>query len=260
MKNLVVVRAGNASLHPLWLLRDPDRNWHLHISYYGDRRDPYPLDENTTISWDPGQKWIGVSSCLRENPKLLEYDQIAFPDDDLKFSTGNWSQLFNFSKNIGAMMAQPSLDHRSFYGHDVTLRRSWLDYRIVNFIELMCPIFSGKFLSDIRGNFEENKSSLGIDYIWSQAVINLGGTMAISDQCSVLHTRAIGKGAQYDGLNPAEEMHQLLEKHNIVAWKGRSIEAYVGGKRVNSYIANRKEFMPRVYGRMKRFMNLDLIG
>ncbi len=259
---LIVVRAGDSSLHPAWLKSEPNRQWHLHISYYGRRADPYELPPQVSLSRDVGQKWIGLLSCLKENPELLNYKYIAFPDDDLKMATGSWDGIFDTAETSNADICQPSLDHRSFYWHDVTLNRKWLDYREVDFIELMSPVFKVNFLHKIMPFFDENKSSLGLDYLWSHIANLENRKMVITDKSVVLHTREIGKGSQYNGLNPADEMKKLYLKYNIYPRRGKSILAYKNNKVffMPNFALNRKEISPRLFKLMKKFMRLEVVG
>lgn len=261
-ERLIIVRAGDSSLHPIWLKAEPNRRWHLHISYFGRRTDPYDLPPGVTLTHDVGPKWIGLSACLKQNPELLNYKYISMPDDDLKVTVGSWDQIFDMFEATNAGLAQPSLDHRSYYWHDVTLRRTWADYREVNFIELMTPIFTKVFLEQVKGIFEENRTSVGLDYLWSYMAAEAGQRMVIIDKCCLLHTREIGKGTQYDGLSPVKDMEALLAKFKISPIHGKSFKAFSGDKAmaVPDFILNRKEKMPRIYKKLKKFMALDVIG
>jgi hypothetical protein len=44
-QHLVVVRAGDNSLHPHWLAGDGDRTWDLVVSYFGDDPDIFKVDD-----------------------------------------------------------------------------------------------------------------------------------------------------------------------------------------------------------------------
>jgi hypothetical protein len=259
---LIIVRAGDASFHPLWLKNEPRRRWHLHISYYGARREPYELGEGVTLSHDPGRKFLGIVECLAAHPKFYNYGRIAFPDDDLKLVQGGWDDIFDMAESSGAALAQPALDHRSFFAHHATLRRAWADYRAVDFVELMAPIFETGFLREVEHLFAENQSSLGVDYVWSMIARKTGHKLAIIDKYYMLHTRALGGGAQYQGLDPIAEMKALLKKYNIRPWSKRSSAAYRNGKRlpVPRFLINRKQIRPRLFRLLKRIMGITVVG
>jgi hypothetical protein len=218
-KNLLIVRAGDRSLHPGWL--DGARDWDLHISYFGDRDAPYALGEGVSLSREKGPKWIGLKECLAKHPGMLErYGHIGFPDDDLAASAATWNTAFAVAQESGAALAQPALDPRSFYSYDITLQRPWLKYRETDFVELMCPIFRVDFLRKVLPTFDLNKSSWGLDMIWRQWAARDGDKLVVVDAATVLHTRAIGKGAQYNagnmqGKSQYDEYRELLAEHGV---------------------------------------------
>jgi hypothetical protein len=201
-KYLLVVRAGDASLHPMWLSPEP-RLWDLHISYFGDREAPFgALPEGVTLSREKGPKYLGLSECLAAHPQFMErYTYLGFPDDDLACDGTTWNNAFAILEEIGADLGQPSLDSRSFFSYDIVLRREQFKYREVDFVELMCPIFSAPFLSELLPTWTLNKSSWGLDYVWRETARGEGRHIVIVDASSVLHTRAIGKGGQYSAAN-----------------------------------------------------------
>ena len=219
-RHLLIVRAGDRSLHPGWLAGA--RDWDLHISYFGDRDAPYALGDGVTLSREKGPKWIGLKECLAHHVDMLErYSHIGFPDDDLAASAAMWNVAFATVEETGAALAQPALDPRSFYSYDITLRRPWLRYRETDFVELMCPIFRVDFLRKLLSTFDLNKSSWGLDMIWRETARRDGDKLVIVDGAAVLHTRAIGKGAQYsasnlEGRSQYDEYREVLAQHGIV--------------------------------------------
>ena len=44
-KNLVIVRAGDSSLHEEWLQGEGERNWDLIVNYFGDDPQRYRKDD-----------------------------------------------------------------------------------------------------------------------------------------------------------------------------------------------------------------------
>ncbi|MBV9992926.1 MAG: hypothetical protein JOZ72_16740 [Alphaproteobacteria bacterium] len=216
---LLVVRAGDRSLHPAWL--DGPRDWDLHISYFGDRAQPFVLGKGVSLSREKGPKWLGLKECLGKHPEFLErYGHIGFPDDDLACNAATWNTAFQVLAEIGADLGQPALDPRSFFSYDITLKRRGLKYRETDFVELMCPIFRVAFLSEVLPTWTLNKSSWGLDMVWRELARRAGRKLAIIDAAAVLHTRAIGKGTQYSAANmqgatPDEEYRALLGAYGI---------------------------------------------
>ena len=199
---LVVLRCGDSSYHPSWLaLEGEQRNWDLHLSYYGDNPERYGgMLRGESISFEKGPKYHGIFDFISSHgDQLRRYDLVAFPDDDLQWTSGNFSELFRAVSDTGAALAQPSLDPRSFFSHHLALRRRRFRYREVDFVEVMCPVFKVNFLMSVIPHLKLNKSSWGLDFVWSKIAAEGRRTMAVVDSCCLLHTRRVGKGGQYNG-------------------------------------------------------------
>src|ERR1700688_4802918 len=107
-KFLVVVRCGDSSFHPSWLSAEgPDRNWDLHLSYFGSNPDRYgPEARGETMSYEKGSKYHGLSDYLDAHlDDIKKYDYVALPDDDLQFTAGNWSAIFDIISRSGASLS-----------------------------------------------------------------------------------------------------------------------------------------------------------
>jgi len=269
-KYLLVVRAGDQSLHPAWLGNQAtERNWDLHISYFGDQAEPFgKLSAGLSLSREKGPKYIGLAECLDKHPAFLEnYSHIGFPDDDLCATCATWNRTFSALEALGADIGQPSLDHRSFFFHDVVLQRKWLKYRIVDFVEVMTPIFRTDFLKSVRPTFCYNKSSLGIDFLWRKIGGEAGRTFAVIDSCSVLHTRQIGMGTQYaksylGGLTPYQDYRQLLDRYQIDDTPGRALRGVRPDGRGldDERKLNRRELYPRLLRAWKKLAGIEAMA
>ena len=219
-KYLLIVRAGDRSLHPGWL--DGPRDWDLHISYFGAQEKPFgDLPDGVTLSREAGPKWLGLKDCIAAHPDFLgRYSHIGFPDDDLACDAATWNGAFRVLDEAGAALGQPALDPRSFYSYDITLSRPWLKWRETDFVELMAPIFRIDFLRKVLPSWDLNRSSWGLDMVWRETARRDGDKLVIVDSCAVLHTRAIGKGTQYSaqnlgGKSQYDEYRELLATHGI---------------------------------------------
>ncbi len=267
-KFLVVLRCGDASLHPSWLAAETGpRNWDLHLSYFGAVPNRYGGEAGgETISFEKGPKYHGLLEFMESHLDLIkQYDYVAMPDDDLQFTLGNWSQVFSLVERSGAALAQPSLDRRSFWMHDLVLRRKRFLYREVDFVEVMTPVFKVDFLLELYKHFNLNKSSWGLDFLWSTLAKQSSRKIVVIDACSLLHTRRVGTGGQYGGRATEglhQELNQTLSDLNIKTWYGRSIAAFTEAGRSNepSFFIKREEYLPRIYNLAKNLMKLNSIG
>lgn len=248
-KYLLVVRAGDRSLHPGWLKpQGTPRLWDLHISYFGDKDAPFgDLPEGVSLSREKGPKYLGLAECLKTHPDFLAcYTHLGFPDDDLACDVAAWNTAFTVLDEIGADLGQPALDPRSFFSYDIVLRRGQFKYREVDFVELMCPIFSATFLGEMLPTWTLNKSSWGLDFVWRETARREGRKVAIVDAANVLHTRAIGKGTQYSAANMQgatqhDEYRELLSQFNITNTSRNALRGVRpdGSALTNAFLLNR---------------------
>lgn len=264
---LLVVRAGDHSLHPQWL-GGPPRLWDLHISYFGARDAPFgELPPGVTLSRESGPKYIGLADCLDSHPDFLaRYSHIGFPDDDLACDAAAWNTAFAVLDETGTDLGQPALDHRSFFSYDLMLRRSWLRFREVNFVELMCPIFTTGFLREILPTWRLNQSSWGLDYLWRDRARQQGRMLAIVDAASVLHTRAIGKGVQYSAANMKggsryDDQDRILKGYDITDVSRRTLGGIRtdGSPAASAFLLNRTLTLPGLRRRWRRALNISTV-
>lgn len=246
-KLLLIVRAGDRSLHPRWLEGAADRLWDLHISYFGNADDPYadrPAD--VTLTREKGMKFPGLADCLDKlDGRLGDYRWIGLPDDDLLADAGAWNRLAEVLEDLEPRLAQPALHPRSFYSHQITLQRKGLKARWTDFVEVMTPVLERELLEEVRPRFRDSLSGWGLDYLWSKLA---GDRACIVDAAPVLHTRRVLSGAMYKtmgdkGLTPFEEMERFgLTQHDprtqrAVTLDGRTLtdEALLNRRARTSY-------------------------
>jgi hypothetical protein len=224
---LVVLRAGDQSLHPAWLdARDqPRRLWDLHLSYFGPSDDPFPdRPADVTLSREPGPKLIGLADCF-DNPStrfprpLESYDWIWLPDDDMLMDQHNIDAFVRLVAAYDLDLAQPALHERSYIGHPITGRHGGSLLRFTNFVEVMCPCFSKWAFDLCRPHFRDTVSSWGVDFLFPKLLGFPKRSIAIVDATTAVHTRKHGgpnlDWARNAGLDPAVELKELLARHGL---------------------------------------------
>jgi hypothetical protein len=264
---LVVLRCGDGSLHPSWLAAEKgERTWDLHLSYFGSYPERYSdALRGDSMSYEKGPKYHGLFEFIDTNlDRLRCYELIALPDDDLQFVQGNWSEVFAKAQATGAALAQPSLDRRSFWMHDLLLQRRRFSHREVDFIEVMTPVFRTEFLIEIYRDFKINGSSWGLDYLWSRRAKATNRKLVVLDSCAVLHTRRVGKGSQYGGAVDGalyQELDQTLAARGLKTWYGKASCAWTADGRSKEplFLINRQEYLPRIYNRLKELLGVNVI-
>ena len=218
-RNLVILRAGDTSLHEQWLEGGTERNWDLIVNYFGDNAQRYRQDDVRRIDFK-GPKWPALHDLIRQlGDEVFRYERVWLPDDDLRASRDGINALFDIFGKHRLALAQPALTPDSHLGHLITLRNRSFRLRFTNFVEIMAPCFSRDFLKEMLPTFNENLSGWGLDFLWPSRIADWT-RIAIIDAVSVCHTRPVG-GPNYQhlrsgGIDPRLEMGELLVKYGVV--------------------------------------------
>jgi hypothetical protein len=200
--NLVVLRAGESSLHESWAkdIDDEDRSWDLCISYYG--ADPASLlDQAEYVTHQPHQrKFQALHDCFSPHSPLWGYSRIWLPDDDLMVSWSAINHLFHLARIHGLDLAQPSLVRSPdcSIAHAVTAQHPGSMLRFSDFVEIMCPLFSERALRLCIGSFRDSVSGFGLDRLWPSLLGGPLARMAVIDAVGIVHTRPIGSTYSID--------------------------------------------------------------
>jgi hypothetical protein len=216
-RNLIVLRAGDASLHDEWI-RGDDRDFDLFISYYGNEPGRY-LDDADFHEARPGPKWPAIAALLSENPSLLEaYEAFWFPDDDLAASTDVLNRMFAFFHAHQLSLAQPALTRDSYFTWSTLLQEPRSHLRFTHFVEVMAPLFSRDALRLCAPTFEESRSGWGLDWVWPTLCERAGlGRMAVVDATPVRHTRPVGGELyrRHPDMTPRTDAEKVLRKYGL---------------------------------------------
>ncbi len=191
-KNLIILRAGDQSLHPHWFDKNITRSWDLALSYFGDSTTPHP-DTYEYLHLFKGSKWQGIHDFCQENADIIaEYDYIWLPDDDLLTSASNIEAFFEYCHQQQFTLAQPALLISSYISHHVTLQRFFCDYRKTNFVEIMAPCLRQDFFQRVKHSFEINSSGWGLEWLWKDIADNAAmDDFAIVDKTPIFHSRPV---------------------------------------------------------------------
>jgi hypothetical protein len=231
-RNLVILRAGDSSLHPAWLeAPGQERSWDLIISYYGD--DPDKYRDGDWLRFDSkGPKLLALHDWIRDHEQLVRgYEYIWLPDDDLSCTCQGINRIFDVCRERRLKLAQPSLTHDSYFAHAIVLHSPLFRLRYTTFVEAMPPCFSCDTLWQLLPTMIENIGSWGIDFVWAKTLSGDPFALAIIDEVQVKHTRPLGIGPMYDvvrklGASPWDEYRALRKKFAIARhpyWIGRAI-------------------------------------
>jgi hypothetical protein len=215
-KYLIVVRAGDKSLHPQWI--EKNRNWDIAVSYYGDHPDRYK-DQYDYLHLFKGSKWQGLSDFITNNKSLIDsYEYVWFPDDDLFCSCEYLNNFFNISACLDLTISQPALTSYSYYSWAITLQSSTAEVRITDFVEIMAPCFKGSLFKNFSSTFSENTSGFGYEWLWKKiAIENNIFRFGIVDSTPIFHSRKVGAAGHGGSVtSPQMEMNLLMQKFKIL--------------------------------------------
>jgi hypothetical protein len=193
-RNLVVVRAGSNSLHPMWERNVPesDRSWDLCVSAYGDL-PPEAADMPVEFHVEQRnvRKYEALYRLMHIESELWEYDYIAFPDDDLLMSFSDLNDLFDVCRDYDLRLAHPSQSPRGHISYPEMHQHHGYALRFVSLTELMMPVFSREALKLCAPTFALQPNGYGADYAWSKLLGGRRNSIAIVDKVSIVHTRPV---------------------------------------------------------------------
>ena len=219
--NLVIVRAGDSSLHPKWLASaSASTNWELWVSYFGDAPDQYRSDGLTHID-GPGPKFPALKHLLASllGRIMTRYKYVWLPDDDLDCDPQGIDLFFSLCKRFELKLAQPSLTDDSFISHPTTMNNPNYLIRFTDYVESMAPCFRVDAFAACLPTFDENISGWGLDHLWPLFLCPISGRIGIVDAVQMRHTRAFG-GPNYihvkrQNTTPQAEIRALVERHRL---------------------------------------------
>lgn len=216
-RNLVVLRAGDGSLHRGWL-DGPRRHFDLFISYYGPQPGRHAHD-GEYYEARKGPKWPGLADLFEAHPALLErYDAVWLPDDDIDASTDTLNRMFALFHGFGLALAQPALTPDSPCAWKGLRQQPDTVLRYTGFVEVMVPLFASEALRACLPSFRDSASGWGLDALWPRlCTAGRGRAVAVIDATPVRHTRPPG-GELYRNhpeLDPRADERRVLRKYGL---------------------------------------------
>jgi hypothetical protein len=199
-RNLVVVPAGENSLHTQWPrdVDDADRNWDLLLTWYGSA-DTFGRDliAEHQVLQTGARKFEAVHNLFAADSRFWSYDYIALPDDDMMLSWRDWNLLFATCRRFGLHLAQPAIS--GHINQPILHQRPGSRLRFTSWVEVQTPIFSREALRLCAPTFGESRSGYGLDHVWPKLLGEPEDRVAIIDAVVAEHTRpGNAPGVRYD--------------------------------------------------------------
>lgn len=233
-RNLVIVAAGDNSMHIEWL--DAERSYDLWVIYYGKekirlsefRETSDLLFEGSGLKIQLARNFILDRIFFRGEIDLARYQHIWFPDDDLRFPDGpaGLERLFDAAGMLNADVFQPAIQNENY-------SKMWEPTRQIpgvfchrtNIVEVMAHGFSGEaftraYLPAIHA-MGFMKSGWGLEPIWmkiGEAHFKRPLRTFVIDCCPIIHARPVGTGDAFVHNQGRWESLQLpqLEMNRII--------------------------------------------
>jgi hypothetical protein len=247
----IVMPAGKNSLHKNWFTNS-SRSFDIITLVYDDSFDDHASCADISFRKD-GFKTQLLGWFFETQQQIWEnYEYFWLADDDLAIDVTDINRMFDLAEQWGMRVAQPSLTHDSPHSFDMTLHQKSFQYRVVSFVEIMCPLFRKDALEQVIPYFKESESAWGVDEIWSQILFR-DEPKYIIDAIQVHHTKEIGKPKRgehpsqgkgfYSKLskNPYDELYEMADKFGFKAGKKkRSLGAVdLHGNKLGRWRTNR---------------------
>jgi len=255
-KNIVVAPCGNKShlFHDAWLKDKAQRNFDICLLFYHENIDnPDKYKEVDFFYHLRDFKYHMLYELFTKiHPEWLEqYDYFYFLDDDIYIETKEINQMFLLSQSMGSWISQASLTNDSFCSWPMFKQKKNSFCRFVGQIEVMAPLFNSDSLRKCLPSFIGNKSSWGVDSVWSKILDYPQNKLIVFDIVTMRHTLPVGGGELYQKIKtPHEEWEKITKafgarKHNYQEY-GRLQLVNSGNNRINFFIYKSGEFFNKI--------------
>ena len=128
-------------------------------------------------------------------------------DDDIDIDTRSINDLFALSHAFKASISQAALSRDSYCSWPIFKQQKNSFLRFVGQIEVMAPLFDRETLKVCLPTFIANRSSWGVDAVWSKILDYPKDKLLVFDRVPMKHTLPVGGGELYQkiGVDPLVE-------------------------------------------------------
>lgn len=219
-KNIVIAPCGNRSVlfRDAWMKNEDERDFDICLLFYHQQIEHPDRYKQVDFFYHLKDfKYAMLHKLLTEiQPEWLEtYDYFYFLDDDIEIETKDINKLFTLSKAFGASISQASLSRDSYCSWPMFRQHTGCVLRYVGQIEVMAPLFHKDALKICLPSFIGNRSSWGIDSVWSKLLNYAEDRLIVFDTVVMKHTLPVGGGELYTKIgSPHEEWRSVTKQFN----------------------------------------------
>lgn len=218
MKNIVIAPCGNKSdmFYKHWLNQKEIKNFDLCLLFYHEEiNDPGLYKDADYFFHLKDFKYHMLHTLFTEvQPAWLQqYDYFYFLDDDIKIDTKHINKMFALSAVFDSWISQASLSENSYCSWPMFKTQHGSFCRFVGQIEVMAPLFKADALAKCLPSFIGNKSSWGVDSVWSKILDYPEEKLIVFDCVTMEHTQPVGGGELYQkiGVDPKEDWENITK-------------------------------------------------
>lgn len=267
-KNIVIAPCGNKKylFKENWLKEKDKKEFDLCLLFYHEEiKEPSLYEEVDYFFHLRDYKWFMLHKLFTElKPEWLQqYDYFYFLDDDIGIDTEEINQMFRLSKVVGASISQASLSADSFCSWPMFKQRKDCFMRYVGQIEVMAPLFDQASLKICLPSFIGNRSSWGVDSVWSKLLGYPEDKLVVFDTVVMRHTLPVGGGELYQklGVNPHDEWKMITEKFGARKHNYREYARYeLVNKRSNRLLHASHRFSAGIHRVKRAWSDYDLMS
>ena len=189
----VFTSAGDRHSIDGWLSPEPRGTWDLITAYYGDdEREFERLRAASVYAFrNKAAKFQNLRHALSLEPKLLDhYEFVWVCDDDIVMTSDQISKMFRTAEQFEFWVCQPAFSSLGKISHEFSRQQTPDGIRIVNFVEVTCPLFQRAKLAAFMDVYDGSLVGWGIDF-WYSNFFNARGNarFAVIDSVLVINRR-----------------------------------------------------------------------
>jgi hypothetical protein len=236
-RNIVIAPCGNKSylFRESWLREKAIKDFDVCLLFYHEEINNPELYKEVEFFYHlKGFKYFMLNDLFANiHPEWLDrYDYFYFLDDDIEIDTVSINTLFSLSRAFRTSISCASLSKDSFCSWPMFRQQSNSFCRFVGQIEVMAPLFSSQALKTCLPSFTGNRSSWGIDSVWSKLLGYPKDQLIVFDEVVMKHTLPVGGGELYRKIqvDPHKDWDDVVAKFDA---RKQNYEEYGRLQRVN---------------------------
>jgi len=218
-RNIVIAPCGNKAylFKESWLKYKEEKDFDLCLLFYHEHINNPQLYSDADFFYHLKDfKWFMIDDLFTNiHPEWLQqYEYFYFLDDDIDIDTRQINDMFALSRAFKSSISQASLTQDSFCSWKMFKTQKNSFCRFVGQIEVMAPLFSRDALQKCLPSFVGNRSSWGIDSVWSKLLNYPKDKLMVFDIVVMKHTAPVGGGELYQkiGVNPHDDWNAVVTK------------------------------------------------